>query len=243
MKLPLIGLTMDHSPATDSRTFAKGVDIYYLNDVYVRYIEKAPCLFIALPTTGKESIAEEMIDRLDGLLLTGGNDVFSAAYGEAPLSDQWQADAPRTWFEMALIKKTLQVDKPIFAICRGCQMLNTALGGALYQDVATQIDGTLQHRSPNKPIWNRHNVQVREHSRLHQIIGRTRFEVNSSHHQAIKTIAAPLQATAWAEDGIVEAIEYPEKKFVLGVQWHPEAMENDVAALALLQEFINVCSQ
>lgn len=243
MKLPLIGLTMDHSPATDDRPFAKGVDIYYLNDSYIRYIEKAACLFVALPTTAKETIAAGMVARLDGLLLTGGNDVFSGAYGEEPLSKQWQTDAPRTWFEKSLIHQALQLDKPIYAICRGCQMLNVALGGTLYQDIPSQIDDSLQHRSPNKPAWNRHNVTVQENSRIHRLVGKTRFEVNTSHHQAIKRIAAPLQATAWAADGLVEAIEYPDKKFVLGVQWHPEAMENDEIALTLLQEFVTVCSE
>jgi putative glutamine amidotransferase len=241
MKLPLIGLTTDHSPSTDARTFAKGVDIYYLNDVYIRYVEKTRCLFVGLPTTEKQNIAPDIINRLDGLLLTGGNDVFSGAYGETPLSDQWQSDAPRTFFEIELITQALQQKKPILGICRGFQMLNTALGGSLYQDIATQVVDAMQHRSPNKPVWNHHPVQVREHSLLHRVTGKTTFQVSSSHHQGIKKLASPLNAVAWAADGLIEAVESPGHKFVLGVQWHPEVMGDDPTALALLHEFVNAC--
>jgi putative glutamine amidotransferase len=243
MKLPLIGLTMDHSPATDSRTFAKGVDIYYLNDVYIRYMEKAPCLCIGLPTTDQLALAQENISNLDGLLLTGGNDVYSGSYGESTISDQWQQDRPRTFYEIELIKQALQQGKPILGICRGFQMLNVALGGSLYQDIATQTRTELQHRSPNKPAWNRHPVKVLESSYLYRIIGQTSVQVNTSHHQAIKTLAAGLTAVAWTPDGIIEGIESAGQAFVLGVQWHPEAMADEPSALALVHEFVRVCSK
>jgi len=243
MKVPLIGLTTDHSPASDARTFAKGVDIYYLNEVYVRYVEQADCLFIGLPTTAKQGLAAEVIARLDGLLLTGGNDVFSGAYGETPISLQWQYDAPRTFWEIKLIQEALAQSKPILGICRGFQMLNIALGGSLYQDLATQLPGSLEHRSLAKPTWNHHTVRVQANSLLHRVIGQSNLQANTSHHQAIKNLAPSLKAVAWAEDGVIEGIESPNHPFVLGVQWHPEAMVDEATAFKLLAAFVKTCAK
>ncbi len=243
MKLPLIGLTMDHSPATDSRTFAKGVDIYYLNDVYIRYMERAGCLFFGLPTTEQRRLSRDYIRNLDGLLLTGGNDVFAGAYGETPLSDQWQHDAPRTLFEIELIHQALEQKKPILGICRGFQMLNVALGGSLYQDIASQRPDSLQHRSLNKPVWNDHPVRIQQGSLLHRVLGRSECRVNTSHHQAVKQPASSLTPVAWAPDGVIEGLESPDHPFVLGVQWHPEAMGEDPTAVALINQFVQACKK
>jgi putative glutamine amidotransferase len=241
MKTPLIGLTTDHSPSTDQRPFAKGVDIYYHNDVYIRYAEKGECLFVGLPTTGKHAIIPDMVHRLDGLLLTGGNDVYSGAYGETILNPSWQFDEPRTWYEIALIEEALRQDKPIYGLCRGAQMLNVALGGSLYQDIPTQVPHAIQHRSPEKPKWNYHPVKVQQESRLYNILRMDTISVSTSHHQAINKLAPGLQAIAHTSDGLVEAIEMAERKFVVGVQWHPEVMGDDPGSLGLLQAFLEAC--
>ncbi len=241
MKLPLIGLTTDHSPATDQRTFARGVDIYYHNDVYIRYAEKAECLFVGLPTTGKHSLVAELIDRIDGLMLTGGNDVYSAAYGEEILDPSWSFDAPRTYYEIALIREALRRDKPVYGLCRGAQMLNVALGGSLFQDIPTQVAEPIQHRSLNKPQWTYHPVQVERDSRLYHIVQMDHFSVSTSHHQGIRSLAPGLRASAQAPDGIIEAVEMPERHFVLGVQWHPEVMGDDPTSLRLLHTFVEAC--
>ncbi|NLP09463.1 gamma-glutamyl-gamma-aminobutyrate hydrolase family protein [bacterium] len=243
MKLPLIGLTMDHSPATDARPFAKGADIYYLNDVYIRYVEKAGCLFLGLPTTDQRQLSRDYIRHLDGLLLTGGNDVFSGAYGETQLFEDWQQDGPRTFFEIELINQALEQNKPILGICRGFQMLNVALGGSLYQDIALQRPDSLQHRSLNKPVWNAHPVRIQQGSLLHRVLGRSECRVNTSHHQAVKQPAPSLNAVAWAPDGVIEGLESPDHRFVLGVQWHPEAMGADPTASALIDQFVQACKK
>jgi len=243
MKLPLIGLTMDHSPAGDARPFAKGADIYYLNDVYIRYVEKAGCLFFGLPTTAQRHLSREYLHNLDGLLLTGGNDVFSGAYGEPNLFENWQQDAPRTFFEIELIHQALELNKPILGICRGFQMLNVALGGSLYQDIASQRPNSLQHRSLNKPAWNDHPVRIQPGSLLHRVLGRSDCRVNTSHHQAVKQPAASLNAVAWAPDGVIEGLESPDHPFVVGVQWHPEAMGEDLTASALISQFVQACKK
>jgi putative glutamine amidotransferase len=242
-KLPLIGLTMDHSPVKDVRSFAIGADIYYLNDVYVRYVERVLCRFVGLPTTEKLSVVDDLVGDLDGLLLTGGNHVFAGAYGEELSAKQGQYDPPRTFFEIALIKSALQLNKPIYGICRGCQMLNVAMGGSLYQDIPTQLTQVGEHRSLNKPVWNFHSVQIKSGTVLSHILQQTEARVSSSHVQAINKIGSGLTVAAQAPDGIVEAIEIAGKKFVIGVQWHPEVMDDDPVALRLLQAFINACAK
>lgn len=241
MNRPLIALTMDQSPATDIRPFSKGVNIYYLNDVYVRHLEKSKCLPLLLPTLKDLSFIPEIIARIDGLLLTGGNDVDPHAYGEEPLGGPWRMDTERTAMEIALIKEAKRQRKPVYGICRGCQMLNVALGGTLYQDIPQQLPNAIQHHSPNKPQWHYHEVSIFTNTLLGNILKTDRLQVTSSHHQAIKDLAPGLRVSATAADGIIEAVEDPQLDFFLGVQWHPEAMENDSSSLAILEAFLSHC--
>ncbi|HOT98667.1 MAG TPA: gamma-glutamyl-gamma-aminobutyrate hydrolase family protein [bacterium] len=241
MRTPLIAVTMDQSPATDLRPFARGRDLYFINAAYIRYLEDAECLPLALPTWLKQDLIPELIHSIDGLLLTGGDDVFAGAYGEATIPGTWRIDPPRTYFEIALITEALRQNKPLFGICRGCQMINVALGGTLYQDIASQIPGAQQHRSPDSPVLTYHSVEIESGSRLENILGKSAYTVNSSHHQAIRTLAASLRVTALAEDGVIEGIERPGAAFVLGVQWHPETMQELSGSKALLEAFLSQC--
>ncbi len=241
MKKPLIALTMDQSPATDIRPFSKGVHIYYINDVYVRYLEKTDCLPLTLPTLLDLSLIPAIVDRVDGLLLTGGDDVDPYAYGEKLIPGQWRIDPARTTMELALIKEARKQNKPLFAICRGCQMLNVALGGTLYQDIPRQYPNAIQHHSPNKPNWYYHEIRIFENTQLWKILKTSHLQVTSSHHQAIKTLASVLQVSSIAEDGMIEAVEDPELDFFLGVQWHPETMADDSSSMAILQAFLSHC--
>lgn len=241
MRPPLIAVTMDQSPATDVRPFARGRDLYFINAAYIRYLEGAACLPIALPTWLETERIPALIAAIDGLLLTGGDDVFAGAYGEATIPGTWRIDPPRTFFEKALISEALRQHKPLFGICRGCQMINVALGGTLYQDIASQIPGAQQHRSPDSPILTYHPAAIEPESRLANILQKTAYTVNSSHHQAIKHLAAPLRVTARAADGVIEGIELPGADFVLGVQWHPETMQELSGSMALLEAFLDPC--
>ncbi len=241
MKPPLIAFTMDQSPAADVRPFARGRELYFINAVYVRYLEGADCLPMALPTLLDHSRIPALIAGIDGLLLTGGDDVYAGAYGEEVIPGQWRIDPPRTFFEIELIREALHQHKPLFGICRGCQMINVALGGSLWQDIASQAPGARQHRSPESPILTYHPAAIAAGSRLHAIVGRESLTVNSSHHQAIRKLAPRLQITARAEDGIIEGIELPGEDFVLGVQWHPETMDEMSSSRALLEAFLANC--
>jgi putative glutamine amidotransferase len=241
MKKPLIGLTMENSPAADQRPFEKALDVYYINNTYIRMMEKVDCVHVLLPTLKDLSMVTSVIDSIDGLLIPGGFDVFPEAYGEKPIDGKWKIDVPRTHYEIALIKEAIKQGKPILGICRGCQVLNVALGGSLFQDLPLQAPSSIQHSSPNKPQWSYHGIRIEKDSLLFSILGEDRLSVNSSHHQAIRNLAPGLRVVAEADDGIIEAIESDANTFMLGVQWHPEAMNDQSSSILLLQAFIESC--
>ena len=167
---------------------------------------------------------------VDGLLLTGGDDVAPPIYGEQPHDTVTDAEPGRDEFEIGLVKAARERGVPIFAICRGVQVLNVACGGTLVQDIPSQVKGALTHDlpvPPNQPYSLAHEIWLEKDSLL-SILMRERLsdsdacEVNSRHHQAVKDLAPGFRVCATAPDGVIEAIEDPEKPFCLGVQWHPE---------------------
>jgi putative glutamine amidotransferase len=172
---------------------------------------------------------EQALAGVDGLMLTGGNDVAPSRYGEAPHATVEEAEAGRDEFEIALIGAARRRNLPILAICRGVQVLNVACGGTLVQDIPSQIAGALTHSLPSpqhQPFALAHEVWVDKDSLLAKLM-RERLvdealEVNSRHHQAVKEVARGFVASATAPDGVIEAIEDPKAAFCLGVQWHPE---------------------
>jgi putative glutamine amidotransferase len=172
----------------------------------------------------------EVIDAIDGLLLTGGEDIAPSRYGEAAHPSVVDVDAARDEFEIALVGEARRRNLPIFAICRGIQVLNVACGGTLVQDIASEVPGALEHRwtvPPHKPYDLAHEVWVDKDTLLARLL-RERLsdtdacEANSRHHQAVKRVAAGFRVSATAPDGVIEAIEDPAARFCLGVQWHPE---------------------
>jgi putative glutamine amidotransferase len=173
---------------------------------------------------------EQALAGVGGLLLTGGDDVAPSRYGETAHATVVEAEAGRDEFEIALIKAAREKRLPIFAICRGVQVLNVACGGTLVQDIPSQLPGALSHSlpcPPNQSYTLAHEVWLEKDSLLSRLM-RERLgdtdscEVNSRHHQAVKAVAPGFIVTATAPDGVVEAIEDPAQPFCLGVQWHPE---------------------
>jgi putative glutamine amidotransferase len=176
------------------------------------------------------SAIADALDAIDGLLMTGGDDVAPARYGETPHQTVVPDDPQRDEFELALVAEARKRRMPIFAICRGIQVLNVACGGTLVQDIPSQIAGALPHKltvPPHQSYSLAHEVWIDKGTLLAKLIserlGDTETcEVNSRHHQAVKDIAPGFQVCATAPDGVVEAIEDPAARFCLGVQWHPE---------------------
>src|ERR1043166_7434376 len=167
---------------------------------------------------------------LDGLLLTGGGDVDPILYGEPPHATLDPAEPGRDQFELGLVSLARQRELPVFAICRGIQVLNVACGGTLVQDIPSQVPGAMSHRlqvPPHQPVELAHEIWIDKDSLLARLM-RERLsdtdacEVNSRHHQAVRQIAPGFVSSATAPDGVIEAIEDPKTPFCLGVQWHPE---------------------
>ncbi len=178
---------------------------------------------------GDEDMLRAIFDRLDGLFLTGGVDVDPAHYGEARHPRCDRSDPARDWTELTLIRWAQDEGKPVLGVCRGIQAINVALGGSLYQDVPDQYPGAIKHDYfPAEPDYSRtslaHPVRLTGDSLLGRFLGAEQVLVNSMHHQGIKGLAPGLRATAFAPDGLIEAVEKPDGPFLIGVQWHPEEL-------------------
>ena len=185
-----------------------------------------------------------------GLLLTGGGDVEPARYGETPHQKLEEVDPARDEFEIALIVAARSRDLPIFAICRGVQVLNVAAGGTLVQDIPSEVSGALKHSlvvPPHPPYELAHEVWVEKDSLLaklmgDRLVGSDTCDVNSRHHQAVKAIGQGFRVSATAPDGVIEAIEDPAARFCLGVQWHPENFWRTGEFRALYEGFLDAAS-
>jgi putative glutamine amidotransferase len=168
-----------------------------------------------------------LLAELDGVLLTGGGDVDPAFYGEPRRPEVYDAEPGRDEFEIDLARRAMDADLPVLAICRGAQVLNVAAGGTLVQDIPTLLATDLAHSVDVPKDGVAHEIRVAAGSRLHEALGAAvdpacTCRVNSRHHQSIARPGRRLLATATAPDGVIEAIEAPEARFCLGVQWHPE---------------------
>ena len=196
-----------------------------VNQTYVEGVYRAGALPVLFPLTADPERLRSLMNQVDGLLLPGGDDVEPSLYGEEKLPCCGECTPERDALEYPLCRLAIELRKPVLAICRGIQMLNCALGGTLYQDLETQFGTALRHPCFDAPARDpAHEVTVRPDTLLASIVGSGTLGVNSRHHQGIKTMGPGVIVSAQAPDGLIEAIEYPECPFVLGVQWHPEAM-------------------
>jgi len=229
---PTIGITLsyDHRRA----------ELHALRQDYVRAVEKAGGLPVALAPVS-EALVEPLLDALDGLILSGGSDVDPALFGAQPHPRLGRVVRERDDFELALTRKALARDLPILAICRGQQVLNVAMGGTLIQDIASEWKGSAAHDyDSRRQRWLlAHEVRILPGTRLREILGKDAVAVNSFHHQAVKDLGAGLVVSGLAsEDRIIEGVEKPSARFVLGVQWHPESFWNQSDSFQTLFEAV-----
>lgn len=198
-----------------------------VNAAYVRAVIAAGGLPIVLSPLVGVAYAARSLDGLDGLVLTGGEDVDPSLYGTAPSPLLRTTDRARDLFELAAFAAARARALPVLGICRGIQLINVGLGGTLYQDLAAERPGAITH-DPDGPRDRRiHGVTLEPESRTSHALGTTALQVNSLHHQGIRDLAPALRATGWADDGLVEAVELPadtDEGWLLAVQWHPEEM-------------------
>lgn len=196
-----------------------------LNTAYIEAIEAAGLIPLVTPPLGDAALAAELLGRVDGLVLTGGEDVDPGRYGARRHPATEPSHAARDAWELALIAAARRRAMPVLAICRGMQILNVALGGTLVQDLPTERPGPVDHAQPSARVARVHGATVAKASRLATALGAMTVTVNSSHHQAVDRVGKGLQVVAHSEDGIVEAIESAgEDWWVLGTQWHPEEL-------------------
>ena len=215
---------------------------YWMLPGYMKVLEMCNALPIVLPLTSDEAELKQAFAMCDGLLLTGGHDVGPYVYGKEASGECGIPCKARDDMESILFKLALEEDKPVFGICRGIQFMNGYLGGDLYQDLPTEYACKVEHHM--KPPYDRaaHKVEVLEGSMLADMIGGGIHEVNSYHHQAVKTPADSVEVMAVSEDGLVEAICVKNKKFAVGVQWHPEfSYQVSGDSVKLVQAFVDAC--
>jgi len=214
---------------------------FIMGQLYTQALAHAGAAAILLPLYDDAEMLRTLYDQVDGLFLAGGSDVDPAHYHEAPQPKLGELDQDRDRVELQLIEWALEDRLPILAICRGMQILNVACGGSLYQDIATDLPHAIQHNywQEQPREYLAHDVTVSPGSRLAGLLGREQTRVNSLHHQSVRTVAPSLTVTATAPDGVVEALEGTDERFIVAVQWHPEALVNDPAMMALFTGFVD----
>lgn len=197
-------------------------------------------LIIPLGTEPEE--LSRILSFCDGLLLTGGEDVDPALYGEAPHEKLGATDPRRDALDIAAIQIARSQQKPILGICRGCQILNVAYGGSLYQDIDAQRPQHEEHNQSRQQEFA-HSLRLLVTSKLASFLGPDDIRANSFHHQAVKAVGSGLVASGHSDDGLIEAIEDPSAKFIIGVQCHPEMLWNKTETRwgKLFESFISSC--
>lgn len=220
---------------------------YRFNGHYPAALAACGALPLVIPLDLPELTLRAIFERLDGLCLPGGVDVDPAEYGEERHPQLGTVDAPRDRTELTLARWALETGLPVLGICRGIQLLNVAAGGTLYQHIPAQVPQARRHNFHlQESAWETptHEVRVEPESQLGEMIGAARLQTNSYHHQSLKDVAPGFQATAWAPDGVVEAIEHPGKPFAVAVQWHPEGMfRTDTYAQRIFEAFVAACKK
>lgn len=216
---------------------------YWMLPGYLECIISAGGLPIMLPLTEDKEMIDRISDMCSGFLFTGGHDVSPEVYGETARYDNIGCCKRRDNMELYLLKEALIREKAVLGICRGIQFINAAMGGTLYQDIPLEHPSDIEHHQSPPYDMPVHSVMIENGSPLHKILHTNQLDVNSYHHQAVKSLAPPLRAMAHSEDGIIEAVYMPSRKFVWAVQWHPEfSYLSEPSSMLIVEEFIKHCT-
>jgi putative glutamine amidotransferase len=233
---PIIGIPLQSYPAVPGERPA----LWGIGQSYVEVLARHGAIpWLVPPLTDDPAAIRSIFERIDGLLLAGGSDIHPNRYGELVRPECGPIDPNRDSVEIELVRQTVEANRPVLGICRGLQLMNVARGGTLYQDIAAQVPAALKHDYTARQghldrTGSPHDVTVKAGTRLAGILGTNGFPVNSIHHQAVKDLGRDLVATAYAPDGVVEALELPSHPFFLGVQWHPEDLLDSQPSMAAL---------
>ena len=228
---PLIGITSYFVSGEELGDFherprgATGQDMAMSTMDYARGVEKGGGIPVNIPVINEEDYIDKMVDKCDGLLFSGGPDISPYLYGADPDSQCGKVIPARDEFELKLLEKAIEKEKPVLGICRGAQLINVSYNGTLKQHIDDHRDGLKHHALIKFPRWYKaHDVEIKKESHIFKAYKKEKMKTNSLHHQAIKEVGDGLTVTAKASDGIVEGVEDKSKDFLVGVQWHPEMM-------------------
>jgi putative glutamine amidotransferase len=221
---PLVGIPC----RSDGSMIYQGRHINAQNSSYIKAILHAGGVPFLIPLEARDEVLRILFDLANGILLTGGGDIASQFFGETPHPSLDDVQSARDELEFALVRWAVEEGKPLLGICRGIQVMNVAVGGSLYQDIASQRPSADKHDYFYSQDYPRdflaHPVTVDDGSRLGTTSEDGHWSVNSLHHQALKYVPPVYRVVARSPDGIIEAIEVPHHSFALGVQWHPEEL-------------------
>ncbi len=239
MSKPIIGITCSMEYEDKKRKYPTAYAFDYIKRSYYEVVEKSGGVPVVLPNTRRTELVDRFSNIVDGLIISGGNDVDPVFYGERKKAKNLSITRERDLFEIALVRKAKAKRVPILAICRGMQLVNVAFGGSLYQDFSFE-ERFFDHTLEGSALYHKkHPVIIQKESKLFRIIGKRKIMVNTSHHQMVKKVAPKFIATAWSEkDGVIEAVESKDNNFLLCVQWHPELMK-DRSSKALFDSLIH----
>jgi len=230
---PLIGITTFRSKNKDDHP------IVALMQSYVDAVGEAGGVPVLIPSSIGDGW-ETVYRRLDGILFSGGGDIALEEYSGDPHPRVYGLEPQRDFIEINLLKASAEEGKPFLGICRGCQVLNVAMGGTLYTHLRDQLPNSLEHDYPsNLRTVLVHEVKLEVGSRIAEIMDNPIVRVNSLHHQGLKMIAPALRGSGYSPDGLVEAVELPNHPFGIGVQWHPEWLTDQISNRNLFRKFID----
>jgi len=243
MSKPIIGITCSMEYGDKKRKYPTAYAFDYMKRSYYEAVEKSEGVAVIFPNTTRTELVDKFLSIVDGLIISGGNDVDPVFYGEKKKAKNLSITRERDLFEIALVKKAKARQIPILAICRGMQLVNVAFGGTLYQDFRFE-EKFFDHTLEGSAIYHkRHPVIIQEGSKLFSIIEKREILVNTSHHQMVKKVASGFTVTAWSEkDEVIEAIESKDDHFLLCVQWHPELMR-DKGSKALFDSVVQSATE
>jgi putative glutamine amidotransferase len=250
MKKPVIGITCAMEYDDENRDYPVRFAFDFLKRQYYQAIEMAGGMPILLPNIENLELIDELIQILNGLLVSGGWDIDPSFFGQEFHPKSQKIRKERDFFEISLVRKARQNKIPILGICRGLQLINVAFGGTLYQDLSLVDRGVLQYASiydhSNQGKFDykkKHLVEIKEKTKLFSIIKQKTIEVNTSHHQVIKDLAPGFLISALAEDKVIEGIESEKDDYLVGIQWHPEVAYENKISRAIFESLVEAAKR
>lgn len=238
---PRIGLVCSASEPKEPNEAVQ----YFVNARYIRAVLNAGGLPLLIPLPFPIADVPLLSQLFDGIIIVGGNDVATDLYHGTPHESVSAPNHERDAIEIAVTRMAIAADLPLLGICRGEQVMNVAMGGTLYADIPSQYVTTLRHNQADSlPVEKlTHTVTVVPGTLLHQVVREASLWVNSWHHQAVRDLGNGFIATSFASDGLIESFENPEKRFVMGIQWHPECIQQEAPQREIFSAFISAAAE